>query len=275
MVLGDELYDKYINLIYKRTGLYYEYNKKYFVEKRIIQHAESLQMDSLNEYYMLLKFGTDQSEFYELINDLTVNETYFFRDFPQLRNFAEDVLPIVEKRNMGRKKIKIWCAACSTGEEAYTLSIILQEMLDEPQKWDIQIIASDINSEVLHSAKVGLYDTRAIKDVPIEYLEKYFRKRQDKYLINLDIRRSVSFFRINLMDARERGSINGCDFIFCRNCLIYFDDLSRKSVVMSFYESLNSEGFLFLGHSESVGRITSSYKAKKIGDTIVYSKPRE
>ena len=274
MILSDELYDKYIKLIYKKTGLYYEHNKKYFVEKRIIQHAESLDMDSLNEYYMLLKFGTDQSEFYELINDLTVNETYFFRDFPQLRNFAEDVLPIVEKRNMSRKKIKIWCAACSTGEEAYTLSIILQEMLDEPKKWDIQMIASDINSEVLQRAKVGLYDSRAIKDVPIEYLEKYFRKRKDKYLINPDIRRSVSFYQINLMDARERSSINGCDFIFCRNCLIYFDDQSRKSVVMSFYESLNSGGFIFLGHSESVGRITSSYKAKKIGDTIVYSKPK-
>lgn len=273
VILSDELYDKYIKLIYKRTGLYYENNKKYFVEKRIIQHTELLQIDSLNEYYMLLKFGTDSSEFYQLINDLTVNETYFFRDFPQLRNFAEDVLPIVEKRKMSRKKIKIWCAACSTGEEPYTLSIILQEMLDEPEKWDIQIIASDINSEVLQSAKVGLYDSRAIKDVPIEYLEKYFKKRQNKYLINLNIRKSVSFFRINLMDARARSSINGCDFIFCRNCLIYFDEQSRKSVVMSFYESLNLEGFLFLGHSESVGRITSSYKAKKIGDTIVYSRP--
>ncbi|MBC3797700.1 chemotaxis protein [Acetobacterium tundrae] len=274
MMLSDELYDKYIKLIYKRTGLYYESNKKYFVEKRIIQHTESLQIDSLNEYYMLLKFGTDSSEFYQLINDLTINETYFFRDFPQLRNFAEDVLPIVEKRKMSRKKIKIWCAACSTGEEPYTLSIILQEMLDEPEKWDIQIIASDINSEVLQSAKTGLYDSRAIKDVPIEYLEKYFKKRQDKYLINLNIRKSVSFFRINLMDTMSRSSINGCDFIFCRNCLIYFDEQSRKSVVMSFYESLNLEGFLFLGHSESVGRITSLYKAKKIGDTIVYSKSK-
>lgn len=275
MILSDELYEKFIKLIYKKTGLHYEYNKKYFVEKLIIQQAELLQVNSLNEYYMHLKFGTDPAEFYQLVNDLTVNETYFFRDFPQLRNFAEEVLPIVEKRKNGSKKMKIWCAACSTGEEAYTLSIILKEMLDEPARWDLQIIASDINSEVLQSAKAGLYDSRAIKDVPLEYLEKYFRKRQDKYLINLDIRQSVSFLRINLMDARARSSITGCDFIFCRNCLIYFDDLSRKSVVMSFYQSLNPEGFLFLGHSESVGRITSSYKAKKIGDTIVYSRPKK
>lgn len=275
MILSDDLYDKYIKLIYKKTGLYYEYNKKYYVEKRINQRAELLEMDSLNEYFMMLKFESDTSEFYQLIDDLTVNETYFFRDFPQLRNFAEDVLPVVAKRKDNRKKIKIWCAACSTGEEAYTLSIILQEMLEGPEKWDIQIIASDINAKVLQSAKVGLYDSRAVKDVPSEYLTRYFTKRRDKYLINLNIRNSVSFMRINLMDEKERSSINGCDFVFCRNCLIYFDDVSRKSVVTSFYDSLNAEGFLFLGHSESVGRISSSYKVNKIGDTIVYSRPKE
>ncbi len=274
MTLSDDLFDKYVKLIYKKTGLFYENNKKYFVEKRIEKRAILLEMDSFNEYFMMLKFETDTSEFYKLINDLTVNETYFFRDFPQLRNFAEDVLPLVAKEKGSRKKIKIWCAACSTGEEAYTLSIILKEMLEVPQDWEIQLLASDINTEVLQSAKVGIYDSRAIKDVPPEYLEKYFTKRKDKYLINLNIRQSVSFKRINLMDEKERSSINGCDFIFCRNCLIYFDDVSRKSVVTSFYESLNPEGFLFLGHSESVGRISSSYKVKRMGDTIVYFRPK-
>jgi chemotaxis protein methyltransferase CheR len=274
MILSDDLYDKYIKLIYKKTGLHYEYSKKYFVEKRIEKRAELLQMDSLNEYFMMLKFEEDTSEFYRLINDLTVNETYFFRDFPQLRNFAEDVLPKVAQKKENSKKMKIWCAACSTGEEPYTLSIILQEMLEKPEKWEIQILASDINTEVLQSAKIGLYDSRSVKDVPPEYLEKYFTKRHDKYLININGRKSVSFKRINLMNEKEMSSINGCDFIFCRNCLIYFDDESRKSVITSFYESLNPEGFLFLGHSESVGRISSAYKVKKMGDTNVYFRPK-
>ncbi|MBC7961032.1 MAG: protein-glutamate O-methyltransferase CheR [Vallitaleaceae bacterium] len=274
MILTDDLFDKYVKLIYKKTGLYYENNKKYFVEKRIENRAVLFQMDSLNEYYMYLKFESDTTEFYKLINDLTVNETYFFRDFPQLRNFAEDVLPIVAKGKEDRKKLKIWCAACSTGEEPYTLSIILREMLEKPEEWDLQIIASDINTEVLQSAKIGLYDKRAVKDVPPEYLERYFTKSHDQYLINLNIRKSVTFKRINLMDEKDRSSINGCDFIFCRNCLIYFDDESRKSVVTSFYESLNPEGFLFLGHSESVGRISSAYKVKRMGDTIVYFRPK-
>ena len=273
MILSDGLFDKFIKLIYKKTGLYYESNKKYFVQKRIEKRAELLGMETLNEYYMMLRFTDDSSEFYRLINDLTVNETYFFRDFPQLRNFAEDVLPVFVKKQEGRKKIKIWCAACSTGEEPYTLFIILQEMLDNPEDWDIQIIASDINTEVLQSARLGLYESRAVKDVPPEYLEKYFTKRKDKYLISLNARKSVSFKQINLMNENEIGDINGCDFIFCRNCLIYFNDESRKSVLSSFYKSLNIGGFLFLGHSESVGRISSAYKARRIGDTTVYSRP--
>jgi len=274
MILSDELFDKFIKLIYKQTGLHYEYNKKYFVQKRIEKRAELLEMETLNEYFMMLKFSNDSSEFYRLINDLTVNETYFFRDFPQLRNFAEDVLPVFVKNQKGRKKIKIWCAACSTGEEPYTMFIILQEMLDKPEEWDIQILASDINTEVLKSARVGLYESRAVKDVPPEYLEKYFTNRKDKYLISINARKSVSFKQINLMNENEIGDINGCDFIFCRNCLIYFNDESRRSVLSSFYKSLNIGGFLFLGHSESVGRISSAYKAQRIGDTTVYSRPK-
>ncbi|HEY5583306.1 MAG TPA: protein-glutamate O-methyltransferase CheR [Ruminiclostridium sp.] len=272
MILTDELFDKFIKLIYKKTGLHYEYNKKYFVQKRIEKRAELLKMEALNDYFMMLKFSDNSSEFYRLINDLTVNETYFFRDFPQLRNFAEDVLPLFEKENENRKKIKIWSAACSTGEEPYTLFIILQEMLEKPEEWEIQILASDINTEVLQSARNGLYESRAVKDVPPEYLEKYFTKRLNKYIINPNVRKAVSFKKINLMDQNQMSNISGCDFIFCRNCLIYFDDVSRRSVVSSFYESLNPGGFLFLGHSESVGRISSNYKAQRIGDTIVYSR---
>lgn len=273
ILLSDELFDKYAKLIYKETGLFYESNKKYFVQKRIEKRANDYDID-LNEYYTMLKYAENSSEFNQLINDLTINETYFFRDFPQLRNFAEDILPVFENENLNRKKIKVWCAACSTGEEAYTLAIILLEMLDKPEEWQIQILASDINSEVLRIAKAGLYDQRAVRDVPREYLEKYFSLYYDKYLIREDIKKYINFKRINLMDEKAMNDINGCDFIFCRNCLIYFDEISRRSVVAKFYESLNPGGYLFLGHSESVGRISSAYKTSRMGDTIVYSKPR-
>jgi chemotaxis protein methyltransferase CheR len=274
MILSDELFYKFNKLIYRKTGINYEYNKKYFVQKRIEKRAEILEMDSLSEYYIMLKFADDPKEFDQLVNDLTVNETYFFRDYPQLRNFAEDILPLFEKENESTKKIKIWCAACSTGEEPYTLSIILQEMLDKYEKWEVQILASDINTEVLQHARIGLYENRSVKDVPPEYLDKYFTRRNDKHLINLNVRKPITFKRINLMDKNAMSNIVGCDFIFCRNCLIYFDDESRKDVLSSFYNSLNPGGFIFLGHSESVGRISSAYKVQRIGDTIVYSRPK-
>lgn len=274
MILADELYEKFVKLIYKKTGLFYEYGKKYYVHKRIENRASKFQMETLNEYYIMLKFEEDSSEFDQLINDLTVNETYFFRDFPQLRNFAEDVLPLFEEEKQLVKKIKIWCAACSTGEEAYTLSIILLEMLQNPELWNIQILATDINTKVLQSAKIGLYEERAVKDVPTEYLDKYFTRYQDKYKIHPDVKEPVSFKQLNLMDEEAMSNMNGYDFIFCRNCLIYFNDTSRKRVVSDFYESLNPGGYLFLGHSESVGRISSAYKVKRIGDTIIYSRPK-
>jgi len=273
MLLSDELFDKYVKLVYKKTGIYYENNKKYFVQKRLEKRAEIVQAQDLSDYYSLLKFSEDSSEFDQLINELTVNETYFFRDFPQLRNFAEDVLPFYVQNRAKGKRLKIWSAACSSGEEPYTLSIILLEMLENPEEWDIQIIASDINTEVLQSAKIGLYDSRSIRDVPPEYLEKYFIRRQDKYLINLAARKNVTFMKLNLMNDADMSLITGCDFIFCRNCLIYFDDHSRRSVLAKFYDSLNPGGFVFLGHSESVGRISSAYQVQKIGDTIVYSRP--
>jgi len=274
MILTDELFDKFVKLVYKETGIFYERNKKYYVQKRVEKRAAALEVETLNEYYHILKFSNDQTEFEKLVNDLTVNETYFFRDFPQLRNFAEDVLPVVVKEKGNNKRIKVWSAACSTGEEPYTLSIILQEMLDKPEEWDLHILASDINTEVLRFAKIGLYDARSIKDVPPEYLEKYFTKRNDRYLVNLNVRRLVEFRRINLVSGAEVRDISGCDFIFCRNCLIYFDDESRRNVVSSLYEALNPGGFIFLGHAESVGRISSAFKVQRIGDTIVYSKPK-
>jgi len=247
------------------------------VQKRIERRAELLKLDSLSEYFIMLKFAPNSTEWAKLINDLTVNETYFFRDFPQLRNFAEDVLPVVVKNKLEKqsKKLKVWCAACSTGEEAYTLSIILQEMLEDFDRWEVQIIASDINTEVLQQARIGLYESRSIRDVPPEYLEKYFTLRQDKYLITGKARKPITFKQINLMDEEEMSKVCGCDFIFCRNCLIYFDDESRKKVVDNFYEALLPEGFLFLGHSESVGRISSAFNVQRIGDSIVYSRPKD
>ncbi|MBP2661977.1 MAG: chemotaxis protein CheR, partial [Firmicutes bacterium] len=222
----------------------------------------------------LLKFSNNLREMQLLINRLTVNETYFFRDFPQLQGFAEEVLLQVVKAKVasGNRNIKVWSAGCSTGEEPYTLAIILLEMLPEPEKWTIEILATDINTKVLETARKGYYTSRSIKDVPLEYLERYFIERQDMYLLNKQIRNMVDFKVLNLVEQQEMEKQFEYDFIFCRNVLIYFDTISRLKVLDSFYQSLKSGGFIYLGHSESVSRITNSFKMKRIGSNMAYYK---
>jgi chemotaxis protein methyltransferase CheR len=273
--LGDDQYQRFVELIYKNIGIWFEEAKKYYVEKRLRERMEILGIDSFRDYYFLLKFGTNAGELQELFNRLTVNETYFFRDFPQLAGFAEEVLPlIVRQKNMaGDKTFRIWSAGCSTGEEPYTLAIILREMLPDPTSWKIKISATDINSKVLDAARKGLYGSRSIKDMPPEYLERYFTQRQDFNLVNLSLKNMISFNKLNLSDAREMKEYQDYDVVFCRNVLIYFDTASRKQVVERFYRSLNGGGYIFLGHSESVGRITELFKMRRVGDHIVYHKP--
>ena len=273
--LGDDQYQRFVEFIYKNTGIWFEEAKKYFVEKRLRERMEVLGIDSFRDYYFLLKFGANESELQELCNRLTVNETYFFRDFPQLAGFGEEVLPLIVRQKIiaGDETFRLWSAGCSTGEEPYTLAIILLEMLPDPASWKIQITATDINSKVLDSARKGMYGSRSVKDMPQEYLERYFTQRLDFNLVNLSLKNMISFNLLNLSDDRDMKEYQNFDVVFCRNVLIYFDTESRQQVVERFYRALHGGGYIFLGHSESVSRITELFKMRRVGEHIVYYKP--
>lgn len=275
MTLTPELYQRFVDLFYKKTGIWFEENKRYFVDKRLDERIAELGLENYREYYQLLKFSTDPTELQQLVNRLTVNETYFFRDFPQLQGFAEEVLPqiIKAKAKTGDRSIKLWSAGCSTGEEPYTLAIILLEMLPEPEKWTIEILASDINTKVLDFARKGYYNSRSVKDVPLEYLDRYFTPRLEMQLLNSKVRKMVAFKVINLMEERDMKAQVDYDVVFCRNVLIYFSPESRLSVLDRYYRSLKRGGYIYLGHSESVARITDAFKMERIGSNIVYRKP--
>ena len=263
------------NQVYDRCGLHFDSKKIYFIKKRLAVRIEALGLDEVAEYISYLKFRDPRgTEFQELLNLLTTNETYMFREFDQLAVFAEDCLSeVCERKKKSRNNtLKIWCAGCSTGEEAYTLAIILLEMLEPFGAWQTKIKATDIDTTVLDKAKRAIYSPRSVKDVPDEYLQAYFQNDGDNYLINSLVKKLVSFRRLNLMDKKELKSVGMFDFIFCRNVLIYFDDASRKEVVNQFYEHLNPGGFIFLGHSESIGRISSAFTLRKMGGMIVYQK---
>lgn len=261
--------------LYERTGIRVESNKLHYIEHRVEKRMKELNLERVLEYYRHLHFNRNSPEWQLFINDCTVNETYFFREFPQLQCFAEHVLPMAIKKKVdeGIRRLRIWCAACSTGEEAYTLAIILKEMIEDPHRWIIDLVATDIDSKVLATAQRGIYNARSVHDVPPEYLNKYFSTRGDSYFIGLDLKKMISFQSLNFMDEAGMDEFRQVDIIFCRNVLIYFDDDSRKKVVEKFYDALNPGGTLFLGHSESVGRITDAFKLRRLGDHLVYQKP--
>lgn len=261
--------------IYKKSGIKFEDKKRYFINKRLEKRIDALELQSTREYLRYLKFrDPDGDEFQELMNLLTVNETYFFREFPTLEAFAEFCLfeTAERKKEKGDKTIRIWSAGCSTGEEPYTLAIILKEILEDSDGWKLEIIASDIDLEVLEKARNGVYDDRSVKDVPEEYYQKYFEYKNGMHCVRPVLKNIVKFEHINLMDRLEMRKKRDIDFVFCRNVLIYFDEISRKQVVDHFYISLNQGGYIYLGHSESVGRITTAFKLKRYGKNVVYYK---
>ena len=264
------------DLVYQRTGLMFEERKIDFVRVRVIRRAHALDCRTVRDYVYRLRFSDqDGTEFQQLIESMTTNETYFFRDFPQLECFANQALPLLTecKRTRDDYSLNMWSAACSTGDEPYTLAIILRACLDDFARWRIRLLASDIDTRVLAQAREGRYTPRAVQDVPSAYLDRFFLRNGDTYHVSEPVRRMVDFVHLNLIDPPAMERQRGFDIIFCRNVLIYFDDRSRQVVLDQFYRALLPGGFLFLGHSESVGRISGAYEAITLGDTVVYRKP--
>jgi len=260
-------------LIYKETGILYEAKKDYALKSRIERRIKASNTKNFREYQQLLR--TNGDELQNLIEELTINETYFFRDTNQLKGFQEKALPLIldEKRKSNNYSLKIWSAACSTGEEPYTLSMIVHEAIKDISKWRIEILATDIDRKVLSIAKKAEYGNRSVKSTPENFKKKFFIQSQNYWRVKPEITKIVKFEHLNLMDRRAMRSRRGFDFIFCRNVLIYFDDSARRKVVNNFYDALNPGGFLFLGSSESVGRITASFELLKINDFLFYRKP--
>lgn len=260
------------DLIYEKTGIFITDEKIYLLKKRVEKRMNEKNFVVVDEYLRFLKyFDRGGVEFNQLINEVAINETYFFREFPQLQIFAEQCLPDLIENNKVRN-VRILSAGCSTGEEPYTLSIICAEMLEGQYQYTIDAI--DIDDDALSKAKTAIYDERSIKDVPKAYLKKYFTLTPEGYRIAEDIKKPVRFHKVNLFDRESLLNIGrDFDFVFCRNVLIYFSDESRRKVVESFFLMMKPGGYIFLGHSESMSRITTLFELKRMGNGLVYQKP--
>jgi chemotaxis protein methyltransferase CheR len=261
--------------IYRKLGLYFDDKKTYFLKTRVAKRMAALGMDDPNDYIFLVSYAdTNGLEMQALANLITTNETYMFREYDQLQGFANHCLPEVlsAKQDRGEKSLRIWCAGCSSGEEAYTLAMIVQEVFPQSQSWDCKIVATDIDENMLLKAAAARYEQRSINDVPQEYKDKYLIAEGEGYIVRRRTAALVELRYLNLNDRMALRAMRSFDFIFCRNVLIYFDDLSRKSVVDHFYNALNPGGYIFLGHSESIGRVTTAFKLKRFENHLVYVK---
>jgi chemotaxis protein methyltransferase CheR len=274
--LSPEEFEILANFIYHKSGIKMEASKTYLLNNRVQKRIKELRFSGAAEYIRYLKYSDKNgSELQEFLNLVTVNETFFFRDFPQLEAFVECLKAVVDLKMLTNDyTLRIWSAGCSTGEEPYTLSIILHEILDDITKWKVSIVASDIDQVVLRKAEAGIYEYRSVKDTPPEYLDTYFKynRENQKYQVNQSVKSIVHFEHLNLNDKDRMRLKRNFDIIFCRNVLIYFDDESRRRAVEIFYSALNEKGYVFLGSSESMGRITLAFKLIRLNKFLVYCK---
>lgn len=273
--MSDESFKSLRSLIYEKSGIYYNESKKYLLESRILKRLSANNFSKYEEYINLLKSSRARDELLFLFEAITINETFFFRAEQQFEAFEKTIIPeiIHNKSAYGLTTIKIWSAASSTGEEAYTLAILINERLKPLfPNVNFQIIGTDINNAVIESAKAGIYKEYAIRNIPEQYLRKYFKMNGNNYHLSDEIKRMVRFVNLNLYDGQQMRTFTNFDVIFCCNVLIYFDLPSKQQVVSYLYDSLNRGGYLFIGYSESLHGVTKAFKLIHLPKALAYKK---
>jgi len=270
--LPDDVFRQLREQIYKRTGMFFADSSKYLLQKRLSPRARELNFDSFQKYFYFLQYDPRSEAEYDQIFDLiTTNETYFFREPAQLAAFVEEIVPEILSRKPVRK-IRIWSAGCSSGEEPYSIAMLLDEnRLFEKARFEI--FASDLNQQVLAKARKGHYRESSFRATPPQVRDRYFTRDGDgSWRISDAIRNRVSFGRLNIYDEARVSLLGHLDVIFCRNVIIYFDDASKRIVVNTFYNRLIDGGYLLLGHSESLISLSTQFKLKHLKNDMVYQK---
>jgi chemotaxis protein methyltransferase CheR len=270
-----EEFRRLCDFLYRRTGMIFTEAKRYYVERRIQDRMSSTGATSFTSYFAHLRIDF-QGEAEQLINAFTVNETFFYREDHQLRCLTTNLLArrITAKRR--GEPLQIWSVPCSTGEEPYSIAMWLLESWPEVDSYDIQIVGSDIDTRVLEAAREGIFGKRALMRLSPGLIAKYFVRLDDhNWQIIEELRQSVRFSSVNLIDPAEMRAHGRFDVIFCRNVLIYFDDAARRIAAENLYENLLSGGYICLGHTESMSRISPLFDVCRFSDAIVYQRPPE
>jgi chemotaxis protein methyltransferase CheR len=264
------------DLIYNTAGIYQADNKLQVLEDRCRRRMKALGVPRLRDYYGCLTVNSmRQAEMISLLNEITIGETYFFRNRPQLDTIREIVLPaIIEaKLKMGQTRLRIWSAGCSTGEEPFTISMmLLDEVQGQLKGWTTETLATDLNERAIAHAKAGCYGDYSTRNLEPDFRNKYFRIDGDKLQIKPEVKANVIFSRLNLLDDSRMLFAQNIDLILCCNVLIYFDTISKRRVIQHFYRTLLPHGYLFLGHSESLYGVDEDFRLVHMPSATAYVK---
>lgn len=273
----DEEFLLFQNFIRENSGIFMDDVKRDQLRRALLARTTFLNLTGYSDYYKFLKYNPrGEEEFKELLNLITVSETYFFRDAKHFNTLRKHVLPSIIKRKQaeGKTGIRIWSAGCSTGEEPYSIAITLLEHLQPIQMWNVEIFASDVSTKALKSSQQGVYTKWSLRSTDRSYIEKYFIQQGKDFILKDEIKKMVNFEYFNLIKEPFPLSKMGdyWDIIFCKNVTIYFKPESTKRVIHNFYNSLQKEGYLFIGASESLYHISNEFKLLEVEGNFIYQK---
>lgn len=273
--LSPETFRLLRDLIYQHCGIFFADDNAYIVHRRLQPRLDDLSLTDFADYYRYL-VSVDgmqrKAELEEVVDRVTTNETYFFRENYQLDAFREEILPELHRAKPRGKRLSVWSAGCSSGEEAYTIAILILEtgLFGE---WDVRVFGNDISRRCLSTARKAQYGRSSFRATDERLRRRYFREVDGKQQVRDEVRALVSFGQINLIDESMMRLVGDVDVIFCRNVLIYFDQVSRKKVIAALHRKLVAGGYLLLGHSESLINVTTAFDLVHLKNDMVYRKP--
>ncbi|HEY6727089.1 MAG TPA: protein-glutamate O-methyltransferase CheR [Polyangiaceae bacterium] len=261
------------DMINVHFGLQFDDSGLYLFERRLADRVAALELSSFDEYYKYLRFNANgRRELEEAIETLTTKETYFFRQEYQLRAFQNELLPRIARANAASRQVSIWSAGCSTGEEAYTIAMLMLQS-GTMYNWDMRVIGSDLSKNSVAFARRGVYRGASFRTMSEQLLNRYFTRAEGGYQVNDSVRRLCHFGQLNLLDNVRASNVGRVDAIFCRNVLIYFDEQKKKRVIDTLYQRLVPGGYLLLGHSESLLNVSTAFELVHLKEDLVYRKP--
>ena len=275
--MNNDQFERVRDLVAAESGLFYDPDLKYLVERRVQRRMEAVGVRSYEAYFALVGGDSENSraEQHKLINVLSTNETYFFREDFQLKAFQEEILPALdqEKTPQGARRLRVWSAGCSSGEEPATIAMLVKEppALDG---WMVEIYGSDINEDTIATAKLGLYSPSSFRVAPEVFVKKYFRPEGSRLRLDEQIRKMIAFDTTNILECDTAKHLQNLDVIFCRNVIIYFSLEAKKRAMANFFKLLRPGGYLLLGHSESLMNISTQFELVHLKHDLVYRKPR-